>query len=469
LPNARLPYGKQFSPEQVELGSALVLAKSHEGDRSAFQEALRTTFFHRDSTTLSNGRTLAMNAFLSIRQYGLIVGGSSTEDPFRLTEVGQSLHDLAGSPAALLEAFAEHILSALNGLQLLEVVESLRARGVTVTVGRVADELLAIGIDPGARSGENINPLRMWLEKAGILRRWQVEEESLRRLAGTGMADITELASLPLRHRAYLLALSTMTDAPPYNAADVRRLAELQTVGAEYETKGFAKDVLDRLAAEGWLGVTKTTAGRGAKSHEVTPTERLEHGIREPLLAALVEQSHLQDPIALRRPIRELLEDVQDGSLTNHARGLALEGVCIQLVRLLGARFVDWRRRGDDTSGAEVDVVAELLDGRYQLLQIQSKASRISGRETIDREVGVAAALKSNVLLLVTAQDVADSARGAAALHMQESGLAILFLEGADLARLETGAEISGAIDREWRRVAAIRSPRTRQRVSSLR
>jgi hypothetical protein len=463
----RLPYGKQFSPEQVELGVALDLARTHDGDRAAFQLALRKAFFDKSGSTLANRNTLAMNAFLSMRAYEL-VGGGDAKQPFRLTQEGQALLKLSASPKKQLARFAEHIVTRLHGVQLLEVIDSLRARGVKVRVSTVADELLALGVDPGSTSGEHINPLRMWLERAELLKGWEIQDPALRHIGGAGIADITELAALHVRHRAFLLALATVTGGPPYNAADIRRLAEVQTQEVRFETKSFAKDVLERLEKEGWVVVGKTTGGRGAKSHEVTPTKRFVEVVRVPLATALVQQTHLQDPASLRRPIRDLLKDVRNTNLSNHKRGLALEGVCIQLVRLLGARFVDWRRRGDETQGAEVDVVAELVRGQYQLIQLQSKASKISGRDVVDREVGVAAGLKSNVLLLVSAREVSDAARRAAASHMQESGLAILFLDGSDLERLEAGGEMARLMEREWRRVTAVRSPRSRQRTANL-
>ena len=75
-----------------------------------------------------------------------------------------------GTEADLLAIFASHILLNLNGVQLLEVVHSAQARGGTLTVRMVASELLALGIDPGGTSGKNINPLRLWLERAGVPR-----------------------------------------------------------------------------------------------------------------------------------------------------------------------------------------------------------------------------------------------------------------------------------------------------------
>lgn len=464
----RLPYGKQFSPEQIDLAVILDLAHRHAGDRPGFESAVMQAFFDRKTTSLANRKTLAMNAFLSMRSYGLVEGGDATR-ALALTAVGRELHRLRRRPRALLDRFAEHILTELRGVQLLEVIDSLTARGVRVRVAAVADELQALGIDPGSSSGEAINPLRMWLDRAGVLRGWEIDDASLSRVSGSDITTITELASLSLRHRAFLLALASMTGAPPFEAAAVRRLAETQTPAARFDTKTFAKDVVEKLAADGWLTTAKATTGRGAKSHRVTPTKRFRDVVSAPLAAALVEQTHLQDPRSLRKPVRQLLADVRNTTLGNHRRGLALEGVCIQLLRLMGARFVDWRRRGDETQGAEVDVVGELVNGRYLLVQMQSKASSISGRDVVDREVGVASALKSNVILLVSAQTVSPAARRAAAAHMQESGIAILFLEGGDLERVETGAEVVRLLEREWRRVEAVRSPRSRDRAAAAR
>lgn len=468
MPSARLPYGKQFSPTQVDLPTVLEICELHEGDREALQSALRDAFFDDRSASLDNRNKLAMNAFLAMRQYDLVAGGE--DGSYTLSELGRSLRDLTANPAQLYEAMARHILEHLHGLQMIEVIDSLRARGMTVKVANVASELLAIGIDPGGgTSGQNVNPARLWLEKAGVLDGWEIDDSVLQRLVGAGISEISEIAGLPLGHRAFLLALACATGGQPYVAADIRRLAELRAEGAQFDTKTFAKKVLKRLEADGWVTVSKATTGRGAKSQLVNTTGRFDKIIREPLLEALVSQIHLQDPVNLRKPIGELNKIVRDRSKSSHERGQALEGVCIQIVRLIGARFLDWRRRGDETSGAEVDVVAEFVDGPYLLLQIQSKASPIAQRDVIDREVGIASGLKSNVILFISAQKVSAAARRAAANHMQDSPIAILFLDGTDLAKIETGAEVAPMMRREWKRVASIRSPRSRERAQSFR
>jgi hypothetical protein len=183
-------------------------------------------------------------------------------------------------------------------------------------------------------------------------------------------------------------------------------------------------------------------------------------------MTAVIEQVHVRNPASLRRPLPELLDVVENAANTSHKRGLALEAVSVQVVRLVGARLLGWRVRGTATGGAEVDVVADTVQPPYLLIQIQSKASAINGREVIDREVGVATALKSNVILFVTAKNVGAAARRAAAMHMRETALAILFLAGADLRGGLAG--ITAAMRREWAVVRKIRSERGQERTHEL-
>lgn len=466
--DSRLPYGKQFSPSQgIDLARVLALAAANEGDRAAFERELRSAFFDGRSTSKSNRDTLALNLFLSLRKYALVEGGEPGV-PYALTATGRSIRS-ARSKRAKLDLLAEHILTNLRGMQMIEVIASIQSQGRTVTVAEVAKGLRGIGIDPGGSSGELVNPMRLWLEQAGVLNGWEIDNAALKRIVGASADEISDLAALPLEQRALLLALASMSGRPPFVAASVRTLAETQIPGLVFDIKTFAKSVLSPLESAGWISVKKTTAGRGAKSHSITPTGKFVSTVREPLATALATQVHLHDPASLRRPLTELLAIVTDDASSSHEKGLALEGVCIQLIWLMGARFVSWRRRGDETSGAEVDVVAELAHRQYWLVQVQSKASAISGRDVVDREVGVAQTLKSNVLLMVSARKISEAARRAADRHMQETGLAILFVDGSDLRAARSGAEIAATLEREWARVERVRSPRGLERATSVR
>ncbi len=250
-----------------------------------------------------------------------------------------------------------------------------------------------------------------------------------------------------------------MTGPGPYNSQQVVQLARQQTPGAKFDLKQVPKAVLSPLEKMGWLTTTKTTSGRGAKAHALVPTPKFEASISLPLADALAEQAHLADPADLRRPLADLLSEVRKATLSSHQRGRALEGVSIQVLRLMGARFLFWRRRAPDTAGAEVDIVADISNGRYLVVQIQSKASAITTRDVVDREVGVATSLRSNVLLFVSAKRVGPSARAAADNYMRNTNLSILFIEGADLDSVEGGAELAPILEREYRRVRTMRKP----------
>jgi site-specific DNA-methyltransferase (cytosine-N4-specific) len=460
---SRLPYGKQLSPNQIDLRELLELARDAGGDTEVLDAAIGKRFFPKPGNE-QNERTSGMNARLSMRSHGLI----TADKPYALTPLAE--HLLATETTdELKSAFATHLLLEHHGIQFLEVLESLQARGEKVNVAAIVRELNAIGIDPGGSTGENVNPMRLWLAEAGVLKdTWTIDSAVLKGLIGATPDEISEMVALPRTQQAFLRAMATVTDLPPLDGAKIRVLAEIQTPGVIIDVKTFAPVTLKRLEADGWISVTKTTGGRGAKPHQVVPTQRFKDVISEPLMNSIIEQVHLQDPAALRRPLPDLLAIVNDEGRSNHERGMALEGVCIQIARLSGARFLGWRLRGDDTSGAEVDVVAETVYPPYQIIQIQSKASPINGREIVDREVGVSAALKSNVILFVSAKKIGPAARKAAASHMQESSLSILFLDSSDLTGASAGAGVGMALAREWERVRIVRSRRGQERAMTL-
>jgi hypothetical protein len=462
MSDERLPYGKQISPNQIDLRRALRLVRDNPRNRDALYRAIGDAFFKdRDDR-----RTFGMNAFLAMRFYRLV----TEDEEYALTTLGEDLLKTENEQA-FHERLGRHILLNLHGLQVVEAVDSLQSRGVNVNVETVAQELTTLGIKSGGDSGEDINPLRLLLERAGVFvagkGHWTIDSAVVKKLTGASTAEISEIVDLTKSQQAFLRALATYTDEESPVASKVRSLAEVQNPGIRFDTKTFADRVVRRLADDGWVEAEKATRGRGAKPYRVTPTEKFREIISEPLMNTVLEQTHLLDPASLRRPLRELLTVVNDEkNETNHARGLALEGVCIQIVRMLGARFLGWRLRGDQTAGAEVDLVAETSNDPYLLIQLQSKASAISGREIIDREVGVAQSLKCNVILFVSAKNVGGAARRAAATYMQETNLAVLFLEGTDLRG--GAAAVAAGIAREWSHVRLIKAKRGRERTRAM-
>jgi len=75
---ASLPFGSEFSPSQIDLRHLLELIETNEGNQTALQAAILTTWFAKHGAgadaarAAKNRNTLAMNCRLGLRAYGII-------------------------------------------------------------------------------------------------------------------------------------------------------------------------------------------------------------------------------------------------------------------------------------------------------------------------------------------------------------------------------------------------------------
>jgi Restriction endonuclease len=444
-----MPFGKQFSPEQIALPKVLELAHVAAGDCKALEASLLKEYFAERPTSEEK---LAMNTRIAMQQYGLL------DNECNPTDVGQALYERRDDPPGLHREFARHILLNLHGAQMVQAIQVLSSQGLPLKAETIAEQLAVMGVEAGGRSGEKLNPIRLWLERAGVFRgRWELDETVFQQILGLDTSTLDALSGLTPEQRAFAMALAGLSDPTgTHLSSEVARLAEQQST-VRFDTKQVPKKVLFPLAEAGLITVTKTTAGRGAKPYVISGTEKMTAEVVGPLLENLEKTASPIDPRSLRRPIPELLAEVRDDSLSTDRRGKALEGVALQLTRALGVRFVAWRKRAHETGGAEVDLIASQANGRFAVWQIQCKVGSIRSRDVIDREVGVAQSLKSNIILFVTAGAVGKAARDAAETHMRATGLNIIFLDGADLDTVATGRSSAQSVDREFAWVAKIR------------
>ena len=107
-----LPFGSEFSPQQVELTRILDLAHRYGKDWKGFEAVVRATYFEKNKTSDYNKNKLANNTKLSMRAYGLIEAQDTS-----LTEAGRALYDLRDDAAVMHEAFARHILKHTHGMK----------------------------------------------------------------------------------------------------------------------------------------------------------------------------------------------------------------------------------------------------------------------------------------------------------------------------------------------------------------
>ncbi len=347
MPRSDLPFGSEFSPQQIDLPILLELAHEHGPDWHAFEDSVRERYFAGHATSDYNRRKLANNTKLSLRAYGLVEPGDTT-----LTAVGRSLYDLRDSPDELHEALARHILRRCHGAAFVQCILDMQAAGDRITLVSLRGQLGEMGISV-PRGGKHMSTMRLWLEQAGVfVSDYNVDVGRFKDVLGVSPDEVGVLATFTPEQRAYLKALANIGGGGPHLSNEIERLAAA-TYGGEFNEKGLARQVLYPLQNAGYVDLERGTqeGGRGAKPFLVTATDKLKLEVIEPLFDQLDQQTIPDLRPLLRKSLREIRADVR--STDHHVRGLALEaGVQTHalhwshLCRHTGTRQSDWRCRG---------------------------------------------------------------------------------------------------------------------------
>ena len=439
-----LPFGSEFSPSQIDLSEALALADVHGGDWRAFEQAVRSAWFEGHNTNDYNRRKLANNTKLGMVAYGMIDRDAS------LTDFGRELLAVRDNEASLYERLAKHILLELHGMSLVGCIRDMEAAGEAVNLTTLREALGARGVH-FPRGGKHPSMMRLWLAKAGVFvgSRWQIDSFRVEEILGIGVDDFEALGNLPAMQRAFLRALANTGTRTPQPANEVARLATA-TYGEKFPEKSLPKLVLNDLVAAGYITAEKTTAGRGAKPFLVAPTEKLIADVVDPLLEQLSRQTDPKLVRLLRRPLAEILAELDDED--RFVAGLALEALAFKIMRLLDMTYVATRLRANQTGGAEVDLIFESARLVFSRWQIQCKNTARVSLDDVAKEVGLTHFLKSNAIVVVTTGQIGAEARRYANRIMVDTNLAVVMLDGRDLASIsESPARIVRAFAREAR------------------
>jgi site-specific DNA-methyltransferase (cytosine-N4-specific) len=288
MPKSDLPFGSEFSPNQVDLPTLLEIIIQYPSDKTGFEKALKDTFFARNKTSERNKQKLAMNLRLSLKAYQII------DDDICLTEFGETLYRLRQNDAELYAELAKHILLNLHGLTLVQCVQDMAAAGERVNLNKLREWLQERGIH-FPRGGKHPSMMRLWLEKAGVFRkRWMVNEAKLIELAGISQGELESLAQLTLEQKAFIKALVNQGEKTISFSNDIEKLAAA-VYGVKFNEKMLPKTVLYPLQDAGYITLERGTKspGRGAKPFLVTPTEKLKREVIIPILEQLEQQVHL--------------------------------------------------------------------------------------------------------------------------------------------------------------------------------
>lgn len=445
-----LPFGSEFSPAQVSLPRLLELAHEHGGDWKAFEAAVRVEYFENHRTSEYNRAKLANNTKLSLIAYGVV------ERDARLTRLGESLYASREDRANLLDAFARHILLNLHGMTLVQCVLDMQAAGEGVDLIRLREWLDERGVH-FPRGGKHPSTMRLWLEKAGVFSSgWVVDEARLRAVAGLTVDDFEVLSGLTKEQGCYLRTLANLNVPGPIPANEVEKLATA-TYGVKFNEKNLPKDVLYPLRDAGYIALVRATEGRGAKSALVSPTQKLNADLVEPLLRQVEGQVNAALRPYLRQQLAEIVEKIDDTD--KNVKGLALEALALRLMRLLDMTYVATRLRGAKTGGAEVDLVFESARLVFSRWQVQCKNTARVSLDDVAKEVGLTHFLKSTVVVIVSTGSIGSEARRYANTIMKESSLSVVMVDGADVKRIRAmPTQIVDVFNREAKRAMTLKS-----------
>jgi site-specific DNA-methyltransferase (cytosine-N4-specific) len=317
-----LPFGAQFSPVQVNLPTVLQIIHDHAGNRDEITSAIRDEFFAMNPE--SQRRKLAGNTVLALRAYGLLA-----EDGATPTELAEELLDLADMPDTLYERFTNHILVNQQGIAFVETVLALRAAGEDITLDLLGKRLDQRGVHV-PRGAVHISSLRQWLAQAGIFdaratagpNLYEVNQARLREILGIGWDEIDRLTRLDFPQRAFLRALVRISEPDPLIANKVADLASA-LYAAEYNHKELPKAVLFPLRDLGYIELTKSTEGRGAKPYLVSRPAKFYQEISEPILTTMAAKSRLVPKELFAQPLSKILADLESDD--KNIKGKALE------------------------------------------------------------------------------------------------------------------------------------------------
>ena len=410
----KLPNMNEFSPGQLgtskdpaKLADVLAVVSANQGDRGRLKDALVANFSISRTTDAVQRLNRANNVLIGMSQCQLFDLGTN-----QLTEFGSRLAGVA-SDAEQNREFARHLLTTCHGLDLYDVVEVIRARGDTVGLQTIREELRARGFHV-TENENNPSKIRMWMEPSGVVDKdWNFSDAVLQKLTGASGDVHSEWRSLTRAQRALLLKLKELSPTTPdwVDLALVKELCELEYGRSIFPEGHLRRLVIDPLVDSDWIAA-EGKGKRGGNAGRIKVLPKLD-GISIPMPVDAETGIPVDLRAKLATPLTEILADLELPNIAanNHKRGIALELLALRLVTEIGLSPVAFRLRGHETGGGEVDLVANGVHLHYSRWLIQCKNSGTVNLSALAKEIGMAVMLRGHVVALITTGIFASSVK----------------------------------------------------------
>lgn len=439
-----LPYGTQFTPNQIDIMKLLKVIEANEGATAKdFTAEIEKAFFSKHAA--DSRRTMASNCRQSLVSYGIIEEGGGTV----ISDFGQKLIALS-TIDEVYEEIASFLLRELNGMVLIEAIRSLKRSGRSVKNETVIEQVNYLLDSDLIGSGNNVQSAKLWLEKASILSGWNINESKVQKIIGLTEEEMQLIRMLTPEQYYFLRTLCNVNSNKYLKGAEVRELAEA-TYHITISPKTIAPSVILPLEKEKLIVAKKPTSGRGGASYLVKATAKSKKKLIEPLFnqIEILLGKDLLD--YYQKPLNQIRKDMS--SRNTYVKGLALEAFAIRFMKYIGLDFHSTRLRGTETAGAEIDAIFESSHLIFTRWQVQCKNIKKTSSVSLDqvaKEVGLSHVLLSNAIVIMTTGKISESARKYANDVMRTMNICIIMIDGEDIDEIvESPTNIIDIFNRE--------------------
>lgn len=429
-----IPVGTQFTPDVIDLRAFLdaICTQSGKSDLEAVIWKAPVRIKPREQPPTKRLRSLPLEAAV---QYGLLT---------KQYEATPLAHELRGlSDNEIFRAFARHIMLRLGGLRVVEAAQQMKLDGLGVTGDTLAGYLTDQGFNVGVHNTQ-INSLRLWLERAGVFRRRRFDVDDFGKaeilgLDDAGIAALVEVGSDP-DLREFTLALCRIRPEGRIAAADVRAAAEA-SCNRRLDRGNTVKTFLKPLHRLGLIDF-ETGGTASGKTSVLWTTDKFDTDILVPFLEHTVKDLDAALTDYYRRGRSQVYADL-DAAVSSDdtfVKGQALEAFAIFVMRLLGLRFVKWRKQSlRESGGAEIDAVMAGVMGfvptRWQV-QCKNKPGGTVRLDDVAKEVSLLPMTKATHILVLANARYTQPAIDYASAVMRDSPVTIFLLNAADFERV---------------------------------
>lgn len=440
----KMPYGAEFSPNKIEIKEVLKMAFEYKGQSTeAFVTDLANKYY-------KNNHTMAANCKNSMVAYEILETGGGVN----LSEFGNELLALKKNDE-IYDAMAKKILTCLSGLMFIETIRIIIQGGNSPTLEKMTETLNLMGCEELSKTNKHVATMKKWLEKADVLKGWNIQEKKLESLTGMKDEDIEVLRGINHAQACFIRALCNIDSDEYQSATKIRDLAKV-AYNVDFPAKNFAAAIINPLEEKKLIEKKSSTGTHGGNASEV----KLVGTVKAEVLAPVLEQIEIiagKEVIQYCQKSLSVLRSEIDSSDT-HVKGLALEAFAIKMMQIIDLDFIGTRVKGSETGGAEVDVLFDTTRLNYSRWQVQCKNMPKVSIDQVAKEVGLSHVLKTNVIVILTTGKATSTAREYATTIMKELNLCIIFIEKEDIDEiLVSPTSIVDVLNRESRKAKQIK------------